>query len=234
MAILIKDGRIAGDNWRLLLEREVERLSYPADDGLLPDFPEAAGLVVPLALWRRRREDLIERGGRLGVRLAPEEGPEAIAGDLSHFDLVAVEFPVFTDGRGYSTARLLRERYGFRGELRAVGDVLRDQLLALQRCGFDAFQLREDQDAEAARKAFCEFSAFYQGDARDPRPLFRRRLQAQTLAASIRASAASPKRVPQCHHGEQHEAYQRPFGNRQAEKGPLHLGALSRALEELF
>ena len=65
-------------------------------------------LIVPLALWRRRREDLIERGGRLGVRLAPDEGPEAIAGDLSHFDLVAVNFPVFTDGRGYSTSRLLR------------------------------------------------------------------------------------------------------------------------------
>lgn len=227
MAILIKDGRIADDSWRLLPDADVERLSYPAEDGLLPDFPVARDLIVHLALWRRRREDLIERGGRLGVRLAPDEGPEAIAADLSHFDLVAVDFPAFTDGRGYSTARLLRERYGFKGELRAVGDVLRDQLLALQRCGFDAFQLRKDRDAEAACDAFREFSAFYQGDARDPRPLFLRRLQSQRGAPpSVRAGTASEHCVPRREQREQDEAYERPLGNRQVKESPLHLGAL--------
>ena len=227
MAVLIKDGRIAHDSWRSLPDAEVERLSYPAEDGLLPDFPAVRDLIVPLALWRRRREDLIERGGRLGVRLAPDEGPEAIAGDLSQFELVAVNFPAFTDGRGYSTARLLRERYGFKGELRAVGDVLRDQLLALQRCGFDAFQLRKDRDARAACDALHEFSAFYKGDARDPRPLFLRRLQPQRGAPSVRPRAAPEHHVPRREQREQDEAHERPLGDRQAEERPLHLGALS-------
>lgn len=177
MANLIKDSRIENDSWRLL-SSEVERMLHPAEDGLLPDFPAHPDLIVPLVLWRRRREDLLERGGRLGVRLAPEDGPDAIAADLAHFDLVAVAFPAFTDGRGYSTGRLLRERYAYAGELRAIGDVLRDQLLALRRCGFNSFALRGDQDAHAALAAFGEFSRFYQGDARDPRPLFRRRLVA--------------------------------------------------------
>ena len=134
MATLIKDGRIEYDNWRLLsADIEVRLLDVLAH----PD------LIVPLVLWQRRREDLLVRGGRLGLRLAPDEGPEAVAQDLARFALIAVEFPVFTDGRGYSTARLLRERYGFKGELRAIGDVLRDQLLYLQRCGFNSFALRD-------------------------------------------------------------------------------------------
>lgn len=227
MAILIRDGRIADDSWRWLLDAEVERLSYPAEDGLLPDFPAHRDLIVPLALWQRRREDLVERGGRLGVRLAPDEGPEAIARDLSHFDLVAVNFPVFTDGRGYSTGRLLRERYAFNGELRAVGEVLRDQLLALHRCGFDAFQLRKDRDAGAACDALREFSAFYQGDARDPRPLFLRRLQSRRGAPSVRPGTAPEHRVPRREQREQDEAHERPLGDRQVKESPLHLGALS-------
>ncbi|MBI3373525.1 MAG: DUF934 domain-containing protein [Betaproteobacteria bacterium] len=201
MATVIREGRIANDSWRLL-DAEIARLSYPAEDGLLPDFPANPELIVPLALWRRRREDLLERGGRLGVRLAPEDTAETIVADLGHFDLVAVEFPVFTDGRGYSTGRLLRERFGFRGELRAVGDVLHDQLLALYRCGFDAFALREDHDAEAARAAFHEISSFYQGDARDSRPLFRRRVAAEQGALSVRSGTASERRVPRCEQRE--------------------------------
>lgn len=166
MATLIKDGRIESDSWRLLsADIEVRLL----EDSAHPD------LIVPLVLWQRRREDLLARRGRLGLKLAPDEGPEAVAHDLAHFALIALEFPVFTDGRGYSTARLLRERYGFEGELRAIGDVLRDQLLYLQRCGFDAFALRDDQDPVAALDAFKELAVRYQGDALDPRPLFRRR-----------------------------------------------------------
>jgi uncharacterized protein (DUF934 family) len=94
---------------------------------------------------------------------------------MRHFALVAVNFPQFTDGRGYSSARLLRERYGWRGELRAIGDVFRDQLFYLARCGFDAFALRQGEDAQAALAAFDDFSDAYQTAADRPLPLFRRR-----------------------------------------------------------
>ena len=79
------------------------------------------------------------------------------------------------DGRGYSAARLLRERYGFTGQLRSVGDVLFDQLFFMMRCGFNAMAMREDQDLELAVKGFETFSAPYQGDVNDTRPLYRRR-----------------------------------------------------------
>jgi uncharacterized protein (DUF934 family) len=87
-----------------------------------------------------------------------------------------VNFPKFNDGRGFSIGRLLRERYGFRGELRAIGDVLRDQLFFLARCGFDAFALRDDQDVDEALGAFADFSEAYQPALDQPVPLFRRRL----------------------------------------------------------
>jgi uncharacterized protein (DUF934 family) len=173
MPKLIKDRRLQSDSWRLL---DLERWLAVGEDGFVPDFPRAADLVVPLKLWRLRRDDLLEREGRTGVWLATGEGPEALAGDAERLSLIAVQFPKFTDGRGFSTARLLRERYGFRGELRAIGDVLRDQLLFLARCGFDAFALRDDQDADAALAAFDDFSEAYQAGVDQPLPLFRRRL----------------------------------------------------------
>jgi len=89
-----------------------------------------------------------------------------------------VSFPVFTDGRGYSIARLLRDRHGWTGELRAVGDVLRDQLFALARCGFDSFALRAGQDVQASLAAFGDFSVRYQSATDEPMPLFRRRSEA--------------------------------------------------------
>ena len=89
--------------------------------------------------------------------------------------VIAIEFRTFNDGRGYSTARLLRERYGWRGELRAVGDVLRDQIFYLARCGFDAFELQDGQDVDAVLAAFNDFSERYQASVDQPLPLFRRR-----------------------------------------------------------
>jgi uncharacterized protein (DUF934 family) len=89
-----------------------------------------------------------------------------------------VRFASFTDGRGYSLARMLRERYGYRGELRAIGDVLRDQIYYLSRCGFDAFALRADQKPEQALAALDDFSEAYQTSVDRPHPLFRRRLDA--------------------------------------------------------
>jgi len=93
----------------------------------------------------------------VGVRLEPADDPAQIAGDLPRLALVAVNFPKLADGRGYSTGYLLRRRYGYRGELRAVGDILRDQLFYLARSGFDAFQLREGADAHAALPSLRDF-----------------------------------------------------------------------------
>lgn len=135
----------------------------------------AADVIVPVARWQKERESLLARRGRVGVLLGPADDPATLAGDVDRLALVAVDFPHFTDGRGYSTARLLRERYGYRGELRAVGDVLRDQVFYLKRVGFDTFALRADQDPEDAKKALDDFSEAYQTSVDRPQPLFRRR-----------------------------------------------------------
>jgi uncharacterized protein (DUF934 family) len=175
MATLIKERRIVPDSWQPL---EPARWLQVQEDGLVPDFPAEADLIAPLALWRLRRDDLLGRRGRVGVRLEPHEDPAEIAPDLAHFALVAVNFPKFGDGRGFSTARLLRERYGYRGELRAVGQVGRDHLYFMEQCGFAAFLLREGEDAHEALAAFDDFSEGYQASAARRQPLFRRRAAA--------------------------------------------------------
>ena len=141
-------------------------------------------LLLPLADWRLRRGPLLAEvaatGGaaasrlRLGVELGPADEPGDIAGDLAALSLIAIAFPRFTDGRGYSIARTLRGQYSWQGELRAVGDVLRDQLFYLARCGFDTFALRDDQNVDASLSAFRDFSEAYQA-AVDRGPLFARR-----------------------------------------------------------
>jgi uncharacterized protein (DUF934 family) len=130
-----------------------------------------------------QREALLSRKGRLGVWLGSHEDPALIADDLAHFELIAVDFPQFADGRGYSIARLLRERYHWNGELRAIGDVFREPLFYLSRCGFNAFALRPGEDAQAALCAFDDFSEAYQVSVERPQPLFRRRLTAGATRA---------------------------------------------------
>ena len=169
MGTLIKERRIVADSWHLL-----ER----GPKGELPEVPARGDVIVPLALWLARREDFLAYPGKLGVWLDANEGPEVLAGDVARFPLIAVNFPKFGDGRGYSIARLLRERYGFGGELRAIGDVLHDHLFFMAQCGFDAFELREDQDTQAALSVFDTFSDSYQTSVLQPVPLFRRRLAA--------------------------------------------------------
>jgi uncharacterized protein (DUF934 family) len=172
MATLIKERRIAADNWHLL-----ER----GPKGEMPEVPARGGdVIIPLALWLARREELLARAeaGALGVWIDANEGPEGLAADVRRFPLIAVNFPKFGDGRGYSIARLLRERCGFKGELRAIGDVLHDHLFFMEQCGFDAFALREDQDAQEALSVFDTFSDGYQTSVLRPVPLFRRRLGA--------------------------------------------------------
>lgn len=165
MQRLINEQGPVEDRWTLV----------PATDE--PESVELAGdLIVPLNVWQARSEELRARGTGLGVWLDSTEEPETIAEDLGDLDLVAINFPVFRDGRGFSSARILRDRYGFRGELRAIGDVLRDQLFYMKRCGFDTFALREDQDPEAAVAAFRDFAHTYQAASDQPDPLFRRRV----------------------------------------------------------
>jgi uncharacterized protein (DUF934 family) len=169
MASIIKNRAIVNDDWTVV---------RPAEDGTLPavsDLP-AGKVLVPLALWQAEGEALrASRGAaEIGVWLAPDSEPADIVADFDKIALIGVDFPVFRDGRGYSIGRLLRERYGYKGELRAIGDVLRDQITFMFRCGFDAYALREDKDFDDALKAFDEFSLNYQG-AVNSQPLFRRR-----------------------------------------------------------
>ena len=139
--------------------------------GTLPAGPVA----VPLAAWKARRAELAARREPVGVWLKPDDEPVELAGDLATLPLVAIHFPKLTDGRGYSTAVLLRTRLGYKGELRAFGDVGRDQLFYLKRCGFDSFSLLEHRDPESAIASLDDFSLRYQGSVDDPQPLFRKR-----------------------------------------------------------
>ena len=165
MANLIKHRKPAADSWRLL-DRDIRRWVSPGEDGFVPDLPRGADLIVPLALWRLRRDDLLDHTGGVGVWLDAADDPEAIAPDLDRLPLVAVRFDKLSDGRGYSTGRLLRERHGYRGELRAIGDIGRDQLALLDRCGFDAIELRDREEVARAIASFDEVSVAYQPDAR--------------------------------------------------------------------
>ena len=168
MPKLIKNAQIVDDSRQVVKLKEGET----AESIPLP----ATAQLLPLAVWLARRDEIIRIGIAHGVWLDADEGPEAIAGDLGHFAVIGVNFPKFTDGRSYSTARLLRERYGFQGEVRAVGDVLQDQLYFMKRCGIDAYALREDKDFTAALASLNDFSESYQAAADQPQPLFRRRV----------------------------------------------------------
>ncbi len=131
-------------------------------------------VLAPLSVWQAAPELLIERRSRRGLLLAADADPSAAKTFFKHLDLLAVSFPSMTDGRGFSLAYLLRTRLGWRGELRAVGPLVRDQLQALARVGFDAMSLRAGQDLHAALASLRDFSTPYQASADDPRPLFAR------------------------------------------------------------
>jgi uncharacterized protein (DUF934 family) len=137
--------------------------------------PTQGPVIVSLSAWNDHSKQLAERADPVGVRLKSDEHPETIAEDLANIGLVALEFPVFRDGRAYSYARLLRERYGFDGELRAVGDVLLEQLHYMERVGFDAFEFNSDNPEKDFEIASRDFSAWYQpsGDWRSTAPQLR-------------------------------------------------------------
>ncbi len=142
--------------------------------------PVAAGTDVIVTLARLEAEPaVLDRAGRTGVRLPSDRGLDPIVPLLPRLALVAIEFPKHTDGRGYSLARLLRERHGFAGEVRAVGNVLRDNLLFMHRCGFDAFELDPKygpggRDPAATLSAFAELDVYYQAASDVRLPLWKR------------------------------------------------------------
>ena len=144
---LIRDGQVTEDEW------------VQVGDAL--PVPGNAPAVVSLARWRKERAQLLQRSAAIGIRLASSDDVDDIADDVARFGLIELEFPAFTDGRAYSSARLLRERYGFMAELRAVGNVLRDQFAFMHRCGFNAFEVK-DSDAGDWSEALSEIRVWYQ------------------------------------------------------------------------
>ena len=162
---IIRDKRVENDLWQVLgLEAD-----FPAE---IPHGP----VLVPLAAWKARREDLLARHEPFGVWLEADEDPAELADAAALLKVIGVHFPKWGDGRGFSTGTLLRGRYDFRGELRAFGDLGRDHVLHLSRCGFDVIKLGPRHDPEKALAAFSEFSVTYQAALDEPLPFFRRRV----------------------------------------------------------
>jgi uncharacterized protein (DUF934 family) len=163
---IIKNAAVVANDWGLLRLAEGDS----AESVVVP----AGKAIVPLAVWLAQRADLAARLPDIGVWLASDERPEALGADVALLAVIAVDFPKFTDGRGYSIAYNLRARLGFKGELRAIGDVLRDQLFSMHRVGFDAYATRPDRSIHDALKGLSVFSETYQASWDDKTPLFRR------------------------------------------------------------
>ena len=166
MPKLIKDGTLVADRWTVLKEA-----SGPA----VLQAIRGKNLIVPLKFWQAYPAELEQYPGAIAIWLDSNEDVAQIGERLNQLPLIALNFPVFSDGRSYTNARTLRQRYGFKGEIRAIGDVLRDQLYYMSRCGFDAYELRYDQDEQMCLQAFNDFKTGYQATIAEPNPLFRRR-----------------------------------------------------------
>ena len=161
MQKILKDGDVVTDNWQKIEDTD----QLPADGNFL----------LPLDYWLENREQLKARNGSIGVWIDSHEEVEALGDDAKSLPVIGINFPKFADGRGFSSARLLRERYSFDGEVRAIGPFIRDQLFYLKRCGFNAFQFENGVDLNAAKQSLNDFSDVYQGATAQPQPLFRRR-----------------------------------------------------------
>ncbi len=138
------------------------------------EIPAGAKPIVTLARYVKQGAELLARHPVLGVRVPSDKLPQDVP-NVNQLALIAIEFPKFTDGRGYTVGRMLRERNKFTGELRAVGWVLRDNLRYMERCGFDAFELKPGKPLESAVEAFTEFSTTYQAAVDEKLPIYRRR-----------------------------------------------------------
>jgi len=195
MSNLIRNNVVVADDWTLValpaIEEAVRKqagkvviFKLTGEHSATPEqiagaVIPAGKVIVPLPLWQARMDELAPRlaAGELGVWLESFELVEdlvASVADINDVPLIAVNFPRFADGRGFSIATLLRTRYAYRNELRAIGDVLRDQLYYMKRCGFDAFSMRADRSAEDALASLRDFSEPYQGAVDNPLPVWRR------------------------------------------------------------
>jgi phosphoadenosine phosphosulfate reductase len=163
---LLKDGRSVADPWHSVADGEA--------------LPEAGPLLLSAARWQAERDNLRRSNRAFGVRLANDQSPALLADDVERLELIALDFPDFGDGRAYSQARLLRERYGFRGELRAEGEVLYDQLLPMHRAGFDSFEVVGKADIETA---LAEMPVCYQPTAAGPATALTKRRRESRVAA---------------------------------------------------
>lgn len=163
--MIIKNKTVIDDDWQVLRLQGQET----AKEVVIPD----GNIIVPLKVWLEQRAVLQQRND-IGVWFASDERPEDLTEDIHRFSVIAVDFPKFSDGRGYSIAYNLRARMGYSGELRAIGDVLRDQLFYMQRVGFDTFEPRPDRDINDALKGLKDFSEVYQTSIDQKQPLFRR------------------------------------------------------------
>ncbi|MDY0249691.1 MAG: DUF934 domain-containing protein [Pseudomonas sp.] len=163
MQAIIKNNQVVADQWTLL------SAAAQLDEAL-----NTQQAIIPFSLWQQHKNQL-QNVQPLGVWLESNQVIEELIEDLAHFAVIALNFPVFTDGRHFSSARLLRERYSYTGEIRAIGDVLRDQLFFMQRCGFDAYVIRADRCPTDALQSLTELSVTYQAAYDQTLPLYRRR-----------------------------------------------------------
>jgi uncharacterized protein (DUF934 family) len=174
----VKEGPVRKQAGKPVLFRITGEQAATAEEVAALDVPTGK-VIVPLLVWLARKDELTPRlnAGALGVWLDSFESLEALAesiDNLNRFALIAVNFPRFVDGRGYSYGTLLRKRFAYQGELRAIGDVFKDQLFYLKRCGFDAFAVRADKNIEDALRGLNDFSETYQAAVDQPLPLYRR------------------------------------------------------------
>jgi len=144
---IIKDKQIIEDSWQ-----------HIADETELVD----GDITVSLSRWQQQTTELANHKGNIGIRLAPADIVEDISKDLEKISLIALEFPAFTDGRSFTQARLLRSRYGFEGEVRAIGSYMPDQVFYLMRVGVNSFQLGSEKETETALSTMNDFTVKYQ------------------------------------------------------------------------
>ncbi len=161
---------------KIINKRQIVEDSWQTIDAetTLDQLPNG-NVIVPLSFWNEHKDSLSKRNEPVGILLNPEDDIIDIAEHLGLFSLVVLQFPAFRDGRAYSQARQLRQHFGYQGEIRATGNVLRDQLMYMERVGFTSFEIDSKQDINDAVNAFNEIKVKYQASSDESLPLFKRR-----------------------------------------------------------
>ena len=155
---ILKNKQVIEDSWKTL----------SADDAIID-----GDIIVPFSHWQKEKDTFGKHTGKLGVSISSDTNIDDVIANLNSFDLVSMNFPKYTDGTCFSYGFLLRERHKFEGELRATGDVFRDQFAYLERCGFDAIQLDDEQALDVGKKSFDDMSMVYQASADKAEPFYR-------------------------------------------------------------